>query len=159
MKSVSTLFITTLAIFSLSACAGQPETDINEGWDSFGAQISAIDYVSLDEVIDQFSEESETQAKIAGTLENVCQNKGCWTTLKTEDGRSLRMTFENYSFFIPVDAAGRDIIAEGVGFKKVTSVSELKHYAEDAKASPEEIAAITEPRVEYSFEASGVLIR
>ena len=97
--------------------------------------------------------------KISGTLARVCQNKGCWTTMQTEDGRSLRMTFANYSFFLPIDAAGREIVAEGLAFKKVSSVEELRHYAEDEHASTEEIAAITEPTVEYTFEARGVLLR
>jgi hypothetical protein len=34
----------------------------------------------------------------------------------------------------------------------------LRHYAEDAGKSKAEIAAITEPKREVSFEASGVLI-
>jgi hypothetical protein len=46
------------------------------------------------------------------------------------------------------------------GFARIetTSVEVLRHYAEDAKKSPEEIAAITQPKREVSFEASGVLV-
>ncbi len=70
----------------------------------------------------------------------------------------MRVTFKDYGFFLPLDAAGRAVIAEGVGFKKVTAVDELRHYAVDAKISDEEIAAITEPKTEYLFEAAGVLL-
>ena len=48
---------------------------------------------------------------------------------------------------------------EGKAFVKETSVEELKHYAEDAGKSKEEIAKITEPKLEMSFEASGVLMK
>jgi hypothetical protein len=39
-----------------------------------------------------------------------------------------------------------------------TSVDELKHYAEDAKKSKEEIDAITEPKKEIRLTANGVLV-
>ena len=38
------------------------------------------------------------------------------------------------------------------------SVDDQRHYAEDAGKSPEEIAAITEPKRTLSFTSSGVLI-
>jgi hypothetical protein len=145
-----------LPFILITACK---QADPNEGWELFGDYITAVDYTPLDEVIDQFTEDEEKSMKISGTLARVCQNKGCWTTMQTEDGRSLRMTFANYSFFLPIDAAGREIVAEGLAFKKVSSVEELRHYAEDEHASTEEIAAITEPTVEYTFEARGVLLR
>jgi hypothetical protein len=40
-----------------------------------------------------------------------------------------------------------------------TSVEELRHYAEDAGKSQEEIEAITEPKKTYSFVADGVLLK
>ena len=40
-----------------------------------------------------------------------------------------------------------------------TSVATLKHYLEDAEASQEEIDAVTEPEINYSFEAEGVIIK
>ena len=39
-----------------------------------------------------------------------------------------------------------------------TSVEELKHYAEDAKKSQDEIDAITEPKTEIRFMASGMVV-
>jgi hypothetical protein len=150
----SLVLLSTIILFS---CTATP--DPNEGWESFGELITASGYSDLSQVIDDFGMDDEKSFKIAGTLYAVCQEKGCWTTLQTEDGRSVRMTFANYSFFLPIEAAGREIIAEGVGFKEETSVAELQHYLEDAKASPEEIAAVTQPKVEYKFEARGVLLR
>jgi hypothetical protein len=150
-------YLLMLGTFVLVSCTATP--DPNEGWESFGDLITATAYTDLSQVIDEFGVEEEKSFKIAGTLYAVCQEKGCWTTLQTSDGRSVRMTFANYSYFLPIEAAGREIIAEGLGFKEETSVAELRHYLEDAKATPEEIAAVTEPKVEYKFEARGVLLR
>ena len=40
-----------------------------------------------------------------------------------------------------------------------TSVEELKHYAEDAGKSSEEIAMIDKAEKTFSFEANGVLLK
>jgi hypothetical protein len=42
---------------------------------------------------------------------------------------------------------------------KTTSVAELQHYAEDAGKSKEEIAKITEPKLELTFVADGVIVK
>ena len=41
----------------------------------------------------------------------------------------------------------------------ITSVEELKHYAEDAGETQEVIDAITEPEISLAFEAKGVIIK
>ncbi len=46
----------------------------------------------------------------------------------------------------------------GYAFRDVTPVDELRHYAEDAGKSKEEIAAITQPKEEMKFLASGVIL-
>ena len=48
---------------------------------------------------------------------------------------------------------------QGVAKIDTTDVATLKHYASDANASQEEIDAITEPEYNYSFEATGVIIK
>jgi hypothetical protein len=127
-------------------------------WDSYGEPIDDQNAVSISAVVDDFVLGEQKSFKVSGTLVQVCQSKGCWTTLATDDGRIVKMTFANYGFFLPTDAAGRALIAEGVGFKKISTVEEQRHFLEDAGATPEEIAAITEEKVEYAFEAMGVLL-
>ena len=41
---------------------------------------------------------------------------------------------------------------------KTTPVEELRHYAQDARKSKEEIALITEPKEEISLTAKGILV-
>jgi hypothetical protein len=47
---------------------------------------------------------------------------------------------------------------DGYAYREVTSVEDLRHFAEDEGKSKEEIEAITEPREELKFMASGVLL-
>lgn len=157
MRHLITLIASVLIFGSLISCSN--ETIPPDEWVPFGDEITPAGSVSINDVIDDFELDVEKEFKITGTLISVCQEKGCWTTLETDDGRNVRMTFRDYSFFLPVDYAGKTVVAEGVGFKKVTGVDELRHYAEDGGKSAEEIAAITEPKTEYLFEARGVLAR
>ncbi|MFM2049190.1 MAG: hypothetical protein RI955_1738, partial [Bacteroidota bacterium] len=47
----------------------------------------------------------------------------------------------------------------GVGYMDTISVAMLKHYAEDAKASKEELDAIIEPKISAVFKADGAILK
>ena len=72
--------------------------------------------------------------------------------------QSVFVKFKDYGFFMPLDLAGSEVIVQGKAYKEVTSVDELRHYAEDEGLSAEEIAKITEPEEELKFMADGVII-
>ena len=104
------------------------------------------------------SKVENTNVKVEGEVESVCQAAGCWMKIKLADGKTMRVTFKDYGFFVPKDISGKKVIFEGTPSIKTTSVAELKHYAEDAGKSKEEIAKINEPKTELSFVANGVLV-
>ncbi len=70
----------------------------------------------------------------------------------------MRVTFKDYGFFVPLDSKGREVVMQGKAYADTVTVDMLKHYAEDAGKSQEEIDAITEPEVANAFEATGVLV-
>ena len=96
--------------------------------------------------------------KIEGKVVDVCKKKGCWMTLEMANGEPMRVTFKDYAFFMPMDIVGKKVVLDGVAKKQTISVETLRHYAEDAKKSPEEVAKITDPKKELAFEAKGVVI-
>ena len=79
--------------------------------------------------------------------------------LLLDDKTETMVRFKDYGFFMPLDANDREVIVEGKAFVQKTSVKELQHYAEDAGKTKEEIAKITSPKTEFSFEANGVLMK
>jgi len=99
-----------------------------------------------------------TDMKIEGKVVDVCKKKGCWMTLEMANGEPMRVTFKDYAFFMPMDIVGKQVVLDGVAKKQTISVETLRHYAEDAKKSPEEVAKITDPKKELAFEAKGVVI-
>ena len=78
-------------------------------------------------------------------------------TLSIDNDSEMMIRFKDYGFFVPLDASG-EVLIHGKAFISETSVDDLRHYAEDAGASDDEIAAITTPKTSYNFEADGVLI-
>jgi len=92
------------------------------------------------------------------TTTAVCKKKGCWMTLDMPEDLDIKVTFKDYSFFVPKDLDRQKVIVKGKGFLKEISVEEQKHYAEDAGKSEKEIAEIDSPKKEYRFVATGVAI-
>jgi len=74
------------------------------------------------------------------------------------NGSTLRVTFKDYGFFVPKDIVGKTVVFEGQAKVETVPVETLRHYAEDAGKSQEEIAAITSPEEKINFVASGVMV-
>jgi hypothetical protein len=167
------LFFAAVAASLLFACSSEPtaaqdtaeETAAPEEtvkMQSFGEEISPDGALSYAEVQTKMSEASADSlaVKFTGTVQEVCQAKGCWMTIVSEEegATPIMVKFKDYGFFMPKDIAGRKVIMEGMAFTEETPVDELRHYAEDAGKSQEEIDAITESKKETKFLASGVLL-
>lgn len=92
-------------------------------------------------------------------INECCKKKGCWMTLNMgEDNPEMRVWFKDYDFFVPLDGDGTEVVISGKAYYSEVSVKDQQHILEDANASKEEIAAITEPKVELGFEATGVYL-
>jgi hypothetical protein len=97
--------------------------------------------------------------KVSGQIKEVCTSKGCWFVMELPNGSSMRVTFKDYGFFIPTNSQGFPITIDGIATLTETDVKTLRHYAEDQGKSKEEVEAITAPKKEITFEASGALIK
>lgn len=124
----------------------------------YGKEISTEGAINTDQLMNKMDGKEEYSAKVEGKVLEVCQMKGCWMMMELPEGGSMRVKFKDYAFFVPKDIAGKTAIIQGKAFKVTTPVDELRHYAEDAGASEEEIAKITEPKTEIAFEAEGVIL-
>jgi hypothetical protein len=125
----------------------------------FGAKITADDAKPIAELKTLMGDQKELVVKLEAPVDAVCQKKGCWMDLKSAEGETMRVTFKDYSFFVPKDAAGKTAIVEGIAKVEETSVADLKEYAKDAGKTQEEIDAIKTPKQELVFEASGVILK
>ena len=168
LKNYSILIIIVISIWNCSTSTEQSketkavETPTNTpmNYTSFGDKITPEDALSFEEVMTQLENKDSIAVKMTGTVNAVCQAKGCWMNISSEKMATKEMfvKFKDYGFFVPKDCSGKTAIMGGYAFREVTSIDELRHYAEDEGKSKEEIAAITEPVEELKFMASGVLL-
>lgn len=156
----SSFFLAILTVF-LFACGSEQPTDTTAQTgqpQAFGETITADGAVSMPEMLTKMQGVDSLPVKVKGTVESVCQVKGCWVNLRDEQAGDMFVKFKDYAFFLPKDIAGREVVMEGYAFRETTSVEDLKHYAEDEGKSKAEIDAITEPKEELKFMASGVVL-
>lgn len=165
------LLLVTL-MFIMIACNNakdqQPEqevetvenNDLAMNYEIFGEQIDDSAVITTEQMLAKYQKMSATDTtlvKLKATVKSVCQNKGCWMRLDLGEAESM-VKFKDYGFFVPKDIAGREVIVQGKAFIEETSVEDLKHLAEDAGKTKEEIAAITKPEKSFAFISEGVLL-
>ncbi len=102
--------------------------------------------------------DAKYEGQVKGKVVEVCKAMGCWAKLERADGSTVMIKVKDHEFAMPLDIVGKTVVAEGVAEIKETSVSMLKHYAEDAGKSKEEIAKIKEPKKEVLINVKGVKV-
>lgn len=130
-------------------------------YQSFGKTIVSDDAIaptSMAALYKTISVGDSINSKMKAKVNSVCQAKGCWMRLDLENGNEVMVKFKDYGFFVPKDIAGQEVIVNGKAFVNEVPVEELRHYAQDAGKTDEEIAQITTPKRTFSFEADGILL-
>ena len=150
------VFLTVCLALFLSANAWSQSEE-----STFGETFEAKKVMKYDKFVKKIAKKSSIEEVVLkGKVEAVCQMKGCWMNIvsdKNQDNGTM-VKFKDYGFFVPKDISGRTVIMKGKAYTEVTSVDELKHLAEDAGKSKDEIAAITAPKEEVKFLATGVIL-
>tara|TARA_B100001564_G_C20539779_1_gene623819 strand:+ start:62 stop:520 length:459 start_codon:yes stop_codon:yes gene_type:complete len=148
LKSLLILFTSSIILFFL------PQNKSSYYGDKFSiTQIE--DYASIKKIISDYSDKD---VKIEGKILSSCPMKGCWMKIKSEEDTIL-VRFKDYGFFVPKNGIeGEKAIVNGKISVEKLSVEQLRHYAEDAGKSQEEIKLIKEPQVSLTFLADGVYI-
>lgn len=153
------LFLTlAIATFGFTANAQPPAGDAKPGeW--YGDKVNPEGALNINDVVAKLNGGSEFPAvKVTAKILEVCPHKGCWLKLELNDGTTATVKMKDYGFFLPLAAKGKTVVIDGEVKLKTSSVAELKHYAEDAKKTKEEIDAITKPEKAVSVLAKGIVV-
>jgi hypothetical protein len=167
MKFKAILFAAAVSISTLAFAqetsqkkSGPPEGSAIVG-DAYGAGVtSESKAITVDKLSKKLKKDNKKVENVAvkGKVTDVCEKKGCWLTIQTEDNSQFFVKMKDYAFFVPTALKGKNVVLEGIAERKVTSVDEQKHYAEDAKKPQAEIDAITTPKEEIRFVANGIKV-
>ena len=155
------LILAVFTLFSVSALYAQPPAgDANLG-DVYGEKVTTTKSMKakkLNSALAKGDTEIGQNVAIEGKVLEVCPNKGCWVKVELDDKTVATVKMKGYAFFVPVNLEGKRVKIEGNAEIATTSVKELRHFAEDAKKSQEEIDAITQPKKELKILASGIQV-
>ena len=147
MKKIKVLF----GLFIISASlSGQTS--------SFGEKIEEGSIIENSKIQNLFLAKEKFNAKLKAKVTDVCQMKGCWMKLEIGEEKDIMVNFKDYSFFVPKNIIGKEVIVSGEAFKRNISVDELKHYARDRGENESAISLIVEPKEIYSLTAKGVIL-
>lgn len=126
----------------------------------FGASVEEGEAIAPTELVKQVAGQDSIQATVAAEVVESCQAKGCWMDVKLADGNSMKVTFRDYGFFLPIeDLKGRTAVFTGTAKQELISVADQQHYAKDAGKTDAEVALITQPKQELRFVADGVILK
>ena len=160
LKSVSFIAAVVLSLIALGGCGYSQKTTSAwttaqaDGWHHYGHDVKPY----AGPVAFGALKDGDYTTVEPGTITDVCAKKGCWMRVQNDAGEEMFVRFQDYSFFVPRNAAGHRVVMHGTAVKQLMSVDELRHYAEDAGKSEAEIAAITEPEDQMMFFADSVYI-
>jgi hypothetical protein len=158
----------TLSLFFpllLMACQSGPEADTSalSPYEGYGEQITDEGAVPVQAVV----AESETfvgqTVKVEGTVAEVCQERGCWLTLRAGDDTLVRVVVPrtesgDYVYTVPKNISGRRVVVEGTLDEARLSEHEQHHMAEAAGETVEADADALPPKPELHLTARGVLV-
>ena len=146
-------YIVTILIVNLNIANSQ-----NKG-NYYGEEFSILDVKDYSSNKLDFLNNSENKIRIEGEVLSTCPMKGCWMKVKA-DKDTILVRFKDYGFFVPTDGVtGNKTIINGKLKVDTLSIDLLRHYAEDAGKSHEEINKINNPEVSLTFLADGVIIK
>lgn len=129
---------------------------VTDSYEVYGSKVEEPTTTnSLTTAITTLKSVNQKKVTVKTSIAEVCEKKGCFF-IAQDDKNTARVTFEDYSFFIPTDSQGKDVTIIGTLSKKVLTEEQAKHYAEDAGKSAEDIKG---EQVEYSIVASSIIIQ
>ncbi len=122
-----------------------------------GAAIGDSPVVDLAQALRSISSYADRTVTVEGTVNRVCQMKGCWMELVPAGAdRGIRVTFKDYAFFVPTDSRGASARLEGIFERNTFSKADADHLIAEGVAltrNPDGTAT------EVSFLAQAVELR
>ncbi|HEX9164790.1 MAG TPA: DUF4920 domain-containing protein [Gemmatimonadales bacterium] len=128
----------------------------------YGERPSLTDTTSVAAVIANAESMVGQRVLVAGTVVDVCQERGCWLALGSEEGgATLRVKVEDGVIIFPMSARGHQAVVEGV-VEKIDLTAEqareqaMKHAKE--KGEPFDSTATFAAKTSYQLRGLGAII-
>ena len=129
----------TLAVFVLFTQVAVAEVtrlsepvEVTDDAEVFGAPLDAdARSASLEALLGNPDDYLDTSVRVEARISEVCQKKGCFM-IATAGDKAVRISFRDYSFFVPTDTGGKTVTLTGTLVERVLSEKQAAHFREDA---------------------------
>jgi len=122
--------------------------------ETFGAPLDqSVPEVSLEQIAGDGGSYVGESVRVAARVSQVCRKKGCFFIAREGDA-IVRVSFKDYSFFVPTDISGKRVTLVGEVVAKEVTPEEAEHLAEDLG----EKTAKVRPGKTYEIVASSVRV-
>lgn len=120
------------------------------------ALASGVKKTTIEKVMKNPNKFADKTVAISGVIVRSCKKEGCWMEMADKvGGKSVRVTFGDHKFFIPLNAAGLQVKSQGTFKTKILPKDHVDHLINDDGAKFENRNA-DGTVTEVSFEATGV---
>lgn len=148
-NDVKTLLFFVLTTIFFSCASSKSEYGL--------VKVNESEAISVADVVAQMDRSVTPHSfTIKAPLSAVCQNAGCWVQVPKPDGKPLMIRFKNHFTIPPSTPQGTEAFIHGMAYWDTVSVKALRHFAEDAGKSLEEINKINQPEFKLNFEGDGI---
>ena len=118
MKKIGIVIVLSIVIIACNSAKKDTNKENkiaeNSTYSSFGAPISATDYLSSNDALSNYNAlklGDTINLKFNANIEEVCSKKGCWMTLPAGNvDETIMVRFKDYGFFMPLDACSSKYI-------------------------------------------------
>jgi hypothetical protein len=161
MKYYALILVAAWGWVACSTPGGEATTPEAEPvWTAYGEPFETREVIPFSDVKKVWgAQDSIATGVFEAEIIETCTKMGCWLSVKGPDDDTVMVFMRDHAFFVPKEGMqGKRVMMSGYAYYDTTSVADLQHLAEDAGRTPEEIAAITEPKFTLNFDAAGVQI-
>lgn len=169
MKNLQRFALLPLIILMAFACSQQGGNEhegkhktgssVPDAAGFYGQAFETADAVAAYKIPTLLSDTNIGEMVVNGNITAVCQMSGCWLEMDLMNGETIYVTFKNDSFTIPKDSKGKNATIKGFLSREEISVDMLKRMAAEEGQTEEQLAAINQPKQEYTFVATGLLFQ
>jgi hypothetical protein len=154
------LLIASLTATVLFSCGdNKPENALVLGKSYGPVKVDTANAMTVKEMLEAFDDKKGEQAfTFIAPIDEVCSKAGCWINVDKGNGETFMVRFKDHFTIPPKTKIGTQAYLHGIAYMDTISVDLLRHFAEDAGKSKEEIEKITKPEFELSFEADGITL-
>jgi hypothetical protein len=158
-KLLALIFIAVVAFCAdaVNAQDGKAMTKTKTAVIKKGDPLGESPVVALADVMKEPQKYAGKKVIVKGVIVRSCKAEGCWMELAADmKSKTVRATFD-HKFYLPLDAAGMKVKAEGEFTVKTLSKEEVDHLVNDDGAKIERNPDGT--ATEITFLATGVELR